>query len=149
MWVTPTARAKCNNKRCQICSHYNNSAITGAISLKLGMLVGTHQAMHSYVLRLWCYCTCARVEGASKAQSYQCRKCKCRKCHLRQPIHGTLFTQSYQCRSTAKRKCRGYSASKGKLLIAIAKPPHAVPSDWLIFNYQHGGAAVNRFVYIG
>ena len=61
MWVTPTARAKCNNKRCQICSHYNNSAITGAISLKLGVKVGIHQAMHSYVLRLGCYCTCARA----------------------------------------------------------------------------------------
>ena len=66
--MTPTARAKYNNKRCQICSHFSNSVITGAISLKLGIQVGTHQAMHSHVLRLGCYCTCARAGGVSRSR---------------------------------------------------------------------------------
>ena len=68
MWVTPSARAKYNNKRCQIRSHFSNSVITGAISLKLGIHVGTHQAMHSHVLRLGCYCTCARAGGVSRSR---------------------------------------------------------------------------------
>ena len=68
MWVTPSARAKYNNRRCQICSHFSNSVITGAISLKLGIQVGTHQAMHSHVLRLGCYCTCARAGGVSRSR---------------------------------------------------------------------------------
>ena len=49
MWVTPTARAKCNNKRCQICSFYNNSAITAAISLKLGMYIGRHSPGNAFL----------------------------------------------------------------------------------------------------
>ena len=70
MWVTPTARAKYNNKRCQICSHYNNSSITGAISLKLGMYdVGRHPPGNAFLcVTIWVLCTCASAGGASRSR---------------------------------------------------------------------------------
>ena len=51
MWVTMAARATCIIKKCHVCSNYNNYVIIVPIALKLGMWVGTHQAMHFHVSR--------------------------------------------------------------------------------------------------
>ena len=48
----PHCTCKMQKEEVPNCSHFNNLVITVAISLKLGIQLGTHQAMHSHVLRL-------------------------------------------------------------------------------------------------
>ena len=42
MWVTMNARATCKTKGCHLDNNYDDSVITGPITLKLHMHVGTH-----------------------------------------------------------------------------------------------------------
>ena len=57
--------ATCKTKGCQLDNNYDNSVITGPITLKLRMHVGTHLAMYFQVSQLGCYCTCARARQRS------------------------------------------------------------------------------------
>ena len=57
------ARATRKTKGYQFGNIYDNSVISGPITLKLRMhvAVGTHLAMYFHVSQLGCYCTCARA----------------------------------------------------------------------------------------
>ena len=61
MWGTPNTRATYKTKGCQLGKSYDNSIITGPITLKLRMHVGTHISMSFHESQLGCYCTRARA----------------------------------------------------------------------------------------
>ena len=57
MWVTPNARATCKNEGgipYQLGNNYDNLVITGLITLKLRMDVGSYLAMYFHVSQLGC-----------------------------------------------------------------------------------------------
>ena len=65
MWVTSNARATCKTKGCQLCNNYDNSVITGPITMNLRLHVGTHTTMYFHVSQLGYDCTCARARQKS------------------------------------------------------------------------------------
>ena len=52
MWVTPNARARAKMKGRQFSNNYDNSVITGPITLKLRMQEGIHLAMYFHASQL-------------------------------------------------------------------------------------------------